>query len=119
MHGRRRAPSPLIVSLALRPYDGRVTRQIDPTSTRAAFRRQAVLTIALPVLAVILVIGILGHVPLAGMLLAALLTVLAVLRLLLPVCVVGALAVRSRGHDVLVMLALAAALVALSVAPNL
>ncbi|GAA4523040.1 DUF3017 domain-containing protein [Brachybacterium paraconglomeratum] len=90
-----------------------------PTSLAAAFQRQAVLTVALCVLGVIVAIAVLASVPLAGLLLAILLGVLAVLRAVLPVRAVGALAVRSRGLDVLVMLMLAVALAVLSASPNL
>ena len=57
--------------------------------------------------------------PLAGVLLAALLLVLALMRALLPVRAVGALAVRSRGLDVAVLLALALGIAVLSTSPNL
>ena len=56
---------------------------------------------------------------LAGLLLAILLGVLAVLRAVLPVRAVGALAVRSRGLDVAVLLVLAISLAVLSSSPNL
>jgi ABC-type enterochelin transport system permease subunit len=69
----------------------RATR--SPHTLRAAFRRQA--------------------------LLAALLLGLALLRALLPVRAVGALAVRSRGLDVAVLLLLALAIAALTTSPNL
>nr|WP_239552359.1 DUF3017 domain-containing protein [Brachybacterium muris] len=86
---------------------------------RAAFRRQAVLTVALVLLVVIVAIGATGAVPLAGILLAGLLATLAVLRLVLPTCRVGALAVRSRGVDATVMLVIAAGLAVLATSPNL
>lgn len=90
-----------------------------PTSLAAAFQRQAVLTLALGALAAIVVIAVLASVPLAGLLLAGLLGVLAVLRAVLPVRVVGALAVRSRSLDVVVLLMLAVSLAVLSASPNL
>lgn len=93
--------------------------QSSPFTLRAAFRRQAVLTVALLGMVVIVVIGALGAVPLAGTLLAGLLATLAVLRLVMPTSAVGALAVRSRGIDAAVMLILAAGLAVLSASPNL
>lgn len=101
------------------PYDGLVSDRRSPTTLAAAFQRQAVLTLALCALGVIVAIAVLASVPLAGLLLAALLGVLAVLRAVLPVRVVGALAVRSRGLDVVVLLMLAVSLAVLSAAPNL
>lgn len=71
----------------------------SPFTLRAAFRRQTALTIALPLLAVCVVIGIAGHAVLAGLLIAALLLVLAAVRLLLHPrggCPGGALA--GHGH---------------------
>lgn len=92
----------------------------SPFTLRAAFRRQIVLTAALLVLGVIVVIGAVGLVPLAGILLACLLGVLALVRLLLPTRMVGALAVRSRGVDVAVLLVLAVGLAVLATSsPNL
>lgn len=91
----------------------------SPFTLRAAFRRQTVLTIALPLLAVCVVIGIAGHAVLAGLLIAALLLVLAAVRLLLPTRAVGALAVRSRVTDTAVMLVMALAIGVLSGSPNL
>lgn len=91
----------------------------SPTTLAAAFQRQAVLAVALCALGVIVAIGVLASAPLAGLLLAALLGVLAVLRGVLPVRAVGALAVRSRGLDVLVLLMLAVCLAVLSASPNL
>lgn len=101
------------------PYDGRVTTEPSPFTLRAAFRRQAVLTVALVLLVAIVGVGATGAVPLAGMLLAGLLVALAVLRLVLPTRKVGALAVRSRGLDAAVMLIIAAGLAVLSTSPNL
>ena len=101
------------------PYDGPVISDPSPFTVRAALRRQAVLTMALLALAVILMVGALGAVPLAGMLLAALMAVLAVVRLVLPTAAVGALAVRSRAVDAAVMLVIAAGLAVLSTSPNL
>ncbi|MBB5830605.1 DUF3017 domain-containing protein [Brachybacterium aquaticum] len=91
----------------------------DPHSLGAALRRQAVLTLALLALAVIVPIGVLHSAPLAGRLLAALLLVLAAARAFLPVRVVGALAVRSRGLDVAFLLLLSIAIGVLSTSPNL
>lgn len=91
----------------------------SPYTVRAALRRQAVLLVALPVLVVIVVIGALGHAPLAGVLLAAELGVLALVRAVLPVRAVGALAVRHRPIDVAVLLALAVGLLFLAGSPNL
>ena len=97
----------------------RVPQRPSPYTFSAAVRRQAVLTFALCALAVIIVVGVLHSAALAGLLLAVLLGVLAVLRAALPVRAVGALAVRSRGLDVTVLLALAISLGVLSTAPNL
>lgn len=91
----------------------------SPFTLRAALRRQAVLVVALPVLAVIVVIGALGQAPLAGILLAAELGCLALARAVLPTSAVGALAVRHRPIDVAVLLALAIGLVFLAGSPNL
>lgn len=96
-----------------------MTRDRSPFTVRAAFRRQAVLTAALLAVLVIVGIGMTGAVPLAGALLAGLLAVLAVLRLALPTCRVGALAVRSRGLDAAVLLVIAVGLAVLSGSPNL
>ena len=90
-----------------------------PTSLAAAFQRQAVLTLALIALGGILVVGVISSAALSGLLLAILLVVLAVLRAVLPIRAVGALAVRSRGLDVAVLLLLAISLGLLSTAPNL
>lgn len=90
-----------------------------PTSLAAAFQRQAVLTLALIALGGILVVGVISSAALAGLLLALLLGMLAVLRAVLPIRAVGALAVRSRGLDVAVLLLLAISLGLLSTAPNL
>lgn len=91
----------------------------SPFTLRAAFERQFVLTVALIAVVVIIAIGTFTEVALAGALLALLLGVLAVLRAVLPVRTVGALAVRSRGLDAGVMLVLAIGLVVLSTSPNL
>ncbi|ACU86198.1 hypothetical protein FM106_08335 [Brachybacterium faecium] len=91
----------------------------DPTSLPAAVRRQAVLTLALLVLAGSIVVGVLVSAASAGLVLALLLGILAVLRAVLPVRAVGALAVRSRGLDVAVLLVLAISLGVLSSSPNL
>lgn len=91
----------------------------SPYTVRAALRRQAVLLVALPVLVVIVVIGALGHAPLAGVPLAAELGGLALVRAVLPVRAVGALAVRHRPIDVAVPLALAVGLLFLAGSPNL
>ena len=96
-----------------------MTTEPSPFTLRAAFRRQAVLTVALVLLVVIVAIGATGAVPLAGILLAGLLATLAVLRLVLPTCRVGALAVRSRGVDATVMLVIAAGLAVLATSPTL
>lgn len=101
------------------PYDGRVRAPRSPHTLRAAFRRQTVLALTLPALALIVLIGATLSAPLAGVLLAALLLVLALMRALLPVRAVGALAVRSRGLDVAVLLALALGIAVLSTSPNL
>ena len=82
-------------------------------------RRQAVLTLALLVLAGSIVVGVLVSAASAGLVLALLLGILAVLRAVLPVRAVGALAVRSRGLDVAVLLVLAISLGVLSSSPNL
>lgn len=77
------------------------------------------LTTALIAMAVIVAVGARTEVALAGVLLALLLGVLAVLRAVLPVRAVGALAVRSRGLDAGVLLVLAIGLAVLSTSPNL
>lgn len=94
-------------------------RETSPYTLRAALRRQAVLVAALPVLAVIIAIGATGRAPLAGLLLAAELAVLALVRALLPTHSVGALAVRPRSVDVTVLMVLAVGLAFLSGTPNL
>ncbi|ATG53143.1 DUF3017 domain-containing protein [Brachybacterium vulturis] len=91
----------------------------SPFTVSAALRRQGVLTLALCALGVIIVVGVLFSAALAGLLLAVLLGTLAVLRAVLPVRAVGALAVRSRGLDVAVLLVLAISLGVLSTSPNL
>ncbi|WP_422115384.1 DUF3017 domain-containing protein [Brachybacterium sp. UNK5269] len=91
----------------------------SPFTLAAALRRQAVLTTALAALAGVVGIGVLVSAPLAGVLLAALLVVLAGLRAVLPVRAVGALAVRSRGFDVAVLLGLALTIGVLTGSPNL
>lgn len=82
-------------------------------------RRQILLLLALIALVVVLGFGAATGAALAGRLLAGLLLVLALLRACLPASVLGGLVVRSRGLDVLVMLALAGGLAVLSAAPNL
>lgn len=94
-------------------------RDPSPYTLRAALRRQAVLVAVLLALAVIIVIGATGHAPLAGMLLAIELAVLALLRAVLPTHRVGALAVRPRPVDVTMLLGLAIGLAFLSGTPNL
>lgn len=96
-----------------------MVREFSPFTARAALRRQAVLVVALPVLALIIVIGAMGRAPLAGSLLAIELLVLALVRAVLPTRVVGALAVRPRLVDVAVMICLAVGLISLVGAPNL
>ncbi|WP_341856247.1 DUF3017 domain-containing protein [Brachybacterium sp. GPGPB12] len=54
----------------------------SPHTLRAAFRRQTVLALTLPALALIVLIGATLSAPLAGVLLAALLLVLALMRAL-------------------------------------
>lgn len=68
---------------------------------------------------VIVPIGMLASVRLAGVLLGILLLVLAGLRLFLPVESLGALVVRQRVVDVVMMLALGVLILALSSTPNL
>lgn len=82
-------------------------------------RRQAVLLCALLALATIVTVGALASAPLAGRLLGALLGLLALLRAVLPARAVGAMAVRSRGLDVTVLVLLALPLVVLASSPNL
>lgn len=101
------------------PYDDVVPRRSSPYTLRAAVRRQAVLVVALPVLAAILAIGMTGRAPLAGVLLAVELLALAAVRALLPTRVVGALAVRPRPIDVGVLGLLGIAILVLCGAPNL
>ena len=97
----------------------RVPQRHSPFTFSAAVRRQAVLSSALCALGGIVVLGVLYSAALAGLLLAVLLGILAVLRAALPVRAVGALAVRSRGLDVAVLLLLAISLGVLSTSPNL
>lgn len=75
--------------------------------------------LTLPAVAGIIVTGTLVGAPLAGILLAVLLGVLALTRAVLPVRAVGALAVRSRALDTGVLVLLAIGLGVLSVSPNL
>ncbi|MBK0331258.1 DUF3017 domain-containing protein [Brachybacterium halotolerans subsp. kimchii] len=82
-------------------------------------RRQTLLLLALIALVAVLGFGASTSAVVAGRLLAALLLVVALLRACLPASLLGALVVRSRGLDVLVMLALAGGLAVLSAAPNL
>lgn len=96
-----------------------VSARRSPFTLTAAFGRQVVLTLALCALGVIIVLGVMVSVPLAGVLLSLLLLTLAVLRAVLPVRTVGALAVRSRLLDVAVLLVLAISLAVLSTSPNL
>lgn len=96
-----------------------MTEPTSPHTLGAALRRQAVLTLALLALAVTVAVGVLHSAPLAARGAAALLGVLAVLRAVLPVRRIGALAVRSRGLDVAVMAVLAIGLAVLSTSPNL
>lgn len=96
-----------------------MTESKSPHTFGAALRRQLVLTLALLALAGIVVLGVLVSASLAARAMAALLGVLAVLRAVLPVRSIGALAVRSRGLDVTVMVVLAIGLAVLSTSPNL
>lgn len=75
--------------------------------------------VALPVLAGIIAIGAAGHAPLAGVLLAAELLVLAAVRAVMPTEAVGALAVRPRAIDVSVLTALGLGIAVLVGSPNL
>jgi hypothetical protein len=111
-------PAPARVTVRY-PYHGRMPATRSPHTLGAAFRRQAVLTLALSALALIVVIGTVVSASLAGILLSALLLSLALLRALLPVRAVGALAVRSRGLDTAVLLVLALSIAALTTSPNL
>lgn len=111
-------PAPARVTVRY-PYHGRMPPARSPHTLGAAFRRQAVLTLALSALALIVVIGTAVSASLAGILLSALLLSLALLRALLPVRAVGALAVRSRGLDTAVLLVLALSIAALTTSPNL
>jgi hypothetical protein len=91
----------------------------SPHTLRAAVRRQTGLTLALIARALIVVVGATVSATHAGLLLSALLLGLALLRALLPVRAVGALAVRSRGLDTAVLLVLALGIAALTTSPNL
>lgn len=91
----------------------------SPFTLRAALARQRVLATALGLLAGSVGIGVLLSASLAGMVVAALLIVLAILRLVLPTSELGALAVRSRGMDAGIMLVIGVALAVLSTSPNL
>ena len=113
------APDSVTALGPYRPYHGRVPAPRSPHTLRAAFRRQAVLTLALVALALIVVLGATVSASLAGILLSALLLALALLRVLLPVRAVGALAVRSRGLDTAVLVVLALGIAALATSPNL
>ncbi|WP_240613193.1 DUF3017 domain-containing protein [Brachybacterium endophyticum] len=86
---------------------------------REGLRRQRLLALILVALAAAIVVGALTSAVLAGRLLAGLLLVVAALRAMLPDGALGALAVRSRGLDTLVLLGLSAGLAVLSAAPNL
>ncbi|MFC0675808.1 DUF3017 domain-containing protein [Brachybacterium hainanense] len=96
-----------------------MTTPRSPYTLRAALRRQTVLVLALLALAVVVAVGASGRAPLAGLLLALLLGVLALLRAVAPTAVVGALAVRGRVTDVAVLGLLAAGVAVVSGAPNL
>ena len=91
----------------------------------AVRRRSTVGVVVLCWLAVLLdgfdlvVLGATVSASLAGILLSALLLALALLRVLLPVRAVGALAVRSRGLDTAVLVVLALGIAALATSPNL
>ena len=113
------APDSVTAHGSYPPYHGRVPAPRSPHTLRAAFRRQAVLTLALVALALIVVLGATVSASLAGILLSALLLALALLRALLPVRAVGALAVRSRGLDTAVLVVLALGIAALATSPNL
>lgn len=91
----------------------------SPFTLRAALRRQRLLVCALLLMTAIIAVAATGAVPLAGYLFAALLIVLALLRVTLPVESVGALAVRTRFLDVCGLLILAIGFALLSSAPNL
>ncbi|MGP9844534.1 DUF3017 domain-containing protein [Brachybacterium sp. 107] len=91
----------------------------SPFSLGAACRRQVVLVLTLPAVAGIIITGTVVGAPLAGLLFAVLLGLLALVRAVLPVRAVGALAVRSRGVDAGVLALLAIGLGVLSVSPNL
>lgn len=79
----------------------------SPFTLRAALRRQRVLVLALVALLVVIAVGVMGDVPMAGVMLIVLLVLLAILRAVLPTQAVGALAVRPRWIDVSIMLTLA------------
>lgn len=91
----------------------------SPFTLRAALRRQRLLVCTLLVTAGIIGVAATGAVPLAGYLFAVLLAALALLRAVLPVEAVGALAVRTRFLDVSGLLILALGFALLSSAPNL
>lgn len=91
----------------------------SPFTLRAALRRQAVLVLALGGLVAAVALGAAGRAPLAGLLLAGMLALLAILRAVLPTAAVGGLAVRGRAVDVTVLAVLAIGLAVLSRAPNL
>lgn len=87
---------------------------------RAAFYRQRLLLVALCVVAfVVLPLGLVQGVSVAGLVLGILLLVLAFFRLVLPVEALGALVVRRRGIDVLILVALGVGIIVLSGTPNL
>ncbi|WP_058235297.1 DUF3017 domain-containing protein [Devriesea agamarum] len=97
-----------------------MTSRRDPFTLRAAIQRQLVLVVALPLAFLIIVFGAFGFAAEAGIALAVLLGALAVLRAVLPIGWVGALAVRTRAVDVAVLTTFAVALVLLALsAPNL
>ncbi|WP_259557537.1 DUF3017 domain-containing protein [Brachybacterium sillae] len=91
----------------------------DPRSLGAAVRRQAALLSVLVGVALAVAVALTGRAPAGGLILAAVLVYAAVIRLVAPTARVGALAVRSRVLDVMVMVVLAAGLVVLSGTPNL
>lgn len=87
---------------------------------RAAFYRQRLLLLALGILAFVVVpVAFTQGVSVAGLVLGILLLSLAFFRLVLPVDALGALVVRRRGIDVLILVALGVGIIVLSGTPNL
>lgn len=92
----------------------------SPYTLQAAIRRQRFLiTILLLLVAVVLPLGLLVSVPTAGYALGGILILAALLRLSLDADYLGALVVRRKWIDVLILLTLGISIILLSTSPNL